>query len=248
MGLRENAKLERRQQIVRAARKLMRDTGDSGFSMRTLAREAGVSIATPYNLFGSKQTIMYAVLDADLESYQSRLAALQVNEMQRLFSAISLATSLYAEEPGFYRAVLFAVYKNGGKEYSTMFSGPRHLFLKKLVKSAQIAGYLRSGTDADALARTIGYVFFSGIMEWVGGLINLTELELRVQYGVGLLLLGAASSEHHMAVMQQVDGLQTQLQQICLQSKKRIRVRFADEWEAVHDDDYSEKINVSLGG
>jgi AcrR family transcriptional regulator len=66
MSNREEAKHKRRRQIVRDARALMQKTGDTGFSMRALAEQAGVSIATPYNLFGSKQTIMFAVLDDDL--------------------------------------------------------------------------------------------------------------------------------------------------------------------------------------
>ena len=35
--------------IVRAARTLMQETGQAGFSMRGLADKAGLSIATPYN-------------------------------------------------------------------------------------------------------------------------------------------------------------------------------------------------------
>ncbi len=79
----------------------MQQTGDTGFSMRALADEAGVSIATPYNLFGSKQTIMFAVLDADLEYYQKRLAKVRVDELDVFFKAVSLATSLYSTEPAF---------------------------------------------------------------------------------------------------------------------------------------------------
>ena len=85
MSNREEAKHSRRRKIVRAARVLMQQTGDAGFSMRALAEQAGVSIATPYNLFGSKQAIMFAVLDADLEYYQKRLAKVRVDELDVFF-------------------------------------------------------------------------------------------------------------------------------------------------------------------
>ena len=57
---RELGKSKRRREILAAARDLMRQSDDLGFSMRTLADRAGVSIATPYNLFGSKQAWLSA--------------------------------------------------------------------------------------------------------------------------------------------------------------------------------------------
>ena len=60
-GRREAGKTERRQRIIRAARQLIRQTGNAGLSMRALAVRAGVSLATPYNLFGSKRAIVLAV-------------------------------------------------------------------------------------------------------------------------------------------------------------------------------------------
>ena len=142
MSNREEAKHSRRRKIVRAARVLMQQTGDTGFSMRALAEQAGVSIATPYNLFGSKQAIMFAVLDADLEYYQKRLAKVRVDELDVFFKAVSLATTLYSTEPSFYRAVLFAVYNDGGREFKSMFGGPRHIMWKGFVQDAVKAGFL----------------------------------------------------------------------------------------------------------
>jgi len=51
--LREIQKIERKQRILSAARRLIRTEGYTRMSMRELAREAQVSLVTPYNLFGS---------------------------------------------------------------------------------------------------------------------------------------------------------------------------------------------------
>ena len=58
MSRREEAKAERRHRIVTAARDLIRETGDTGLSMRAIAARANVSLSTPYNLFGSKGAIL----------------------------------------------------------------------------------------------------------------------------------------------------------------------------------------------
>ncbi|WP_418654973.1 TetR/AcrR family transcriptional regulator, partial [Acinetobacter baumannii] len=54
MALSPEAREARRRNIVDAAHELVRETGGAGFSMLDLARRAGVSPATPYNLLGSK--------------------------------------------------------------------------------------------------------------------------------------------------------------------------------------------------
>jgi len=208
MSNREESKHLRRRKIVRAARALMQQTGDAGFSMRALAEQAGVSIATPYNLFGSKQAVMFAVLDADLEYYQKRLAKVRVDELDVFFKAVSLATTLYSTEPSFYRAVLFAVYNDGGREFRSMFGGPRHAMWKGFVQDAVKAGFLSEDVEPDAFAINLGRTFFSAILEWVSGELSLPELEAWAQYGFALSLSAMstpASAErlHSKAVAQQ---------------------------------------------
>lgn len=195
MPSREESKELRRQTIVQAARSLMQQTGEAGFSMRSLAREAEVSIATPYNLFGSKQAVMFAVLDSDLEQYQRQLERLHADELDVFFRAVSLAAKLYSREPGFYRAVLFAAYNDGGTEFRAMFSGPRHAMWRRLVTQAQAAGLIDGHMEPNTLAITLGHILFACIMEWVNGLLSLEEMEARGHYGFAVALAGVATPQ-----------------------------------------------------
>ena len=190
MPSREEAKAQRRRQIVRAARALMKETGQTGFSMRSLAERAGVSIATPYNLFGSKQAVMYAVLDADLAAYQQRLERLQSNELEVFFRAVTVACKLYDKEPCFYRAVLFSVYHDGGTEFRSMFGGPRHTMWKNMVTNAVQAGVLVNEVEPNTFAINIAHAFSACIMEWVNGGLSLKEMEARSHYGLAVALRG----------------------------------------------------------
>ena len=225
MSNREEAKHKRRRQIVRAARALMQQTGDTGFSMRALAEQAGVSIATPYNLFGSKQTIMFAVLDDDLEHYQKRLAKVRGDELDTFFKAVSVTTALFATEPSFYGAVLLAVYNDGGREFRSMFGGPRHAMWRGFVVDAIDAGYLVDEVEPDAFAINLGRSFFAAILEWANGQISLQELDAWAQYGFALSL-GAMSTPRSAArLREKAIGQQKRLQKLWKQRLAHAKVR-----------------------
>lgn len=211
MPTREEAKAQRREAIVNAAMRLMYARGDSGFSMRALADAAGVSIATPYNLFGSKQAIMLAVLDAGMALYEQRLDKLEADEIEIFFEAVSLATELYAEAPKFHQAVLFSAYGDGGRDYRAVFGDPRYLFWKGRVEQARSAGFLDAEVDPNALALALSQQFFICILEWAYGEIELGELEQRVHYSFALLLNGAATSRGSARLKPRIKPLQQQL-------------------------------------
>src|SRR5947209_19459743 len=71
MTLFDEHKAERRERILRAARKLVAARGYDGLTMRELADAARVSVPTLYNLFGSKD----AILVAELQTIAARVAA-----------------------------------------------------------------------------------------------------------------------------------------------------------------------------
>jgi AcrR family transcriptional regulator len=221
MAKREEGKDQRRRQIEAAARSLMRKTGRTGFSMRALAQEAGVSIATPYNLFGSKQAIMFAVLDSDLAEYQERLARSRADSIDVFFRAVSLATSLYSTDPAFYKAVLFAVYNEGGREYRSMFGGPRHVMWRRFVEDAIRDGHLVAEVDADVFAVNLARTFFSSILAWVAGDLTLPELEAGAQYGFALALLGVATPASAPRLRAKV--METQERQRSLWKKRAVK-------------------------
>jgi AcrR family transcriptional regulator len=188
MSARANGKTRRRVSILRAARELMRETGDLSFSMRTLAEQAGVSIATPYNLFGSKQAILLAVLDADLAAFQQVLADLEADEIEVLFEALRLMSSFLADEPTFYRNVFRAVARDG-PEFRFLVSGPRYLAWKRLLRQATDAGLLMDGVDPDAFAVVSSQLVAATLLEWAQGGLTLAEMDARNEYGLALMLL-----------------------------------------------------------
>lgn len=87
--VREAQKEMRRQRTLDAAEALIRKTGTIEFSMQTLASKAKLSLATPYNLFGSKSAILYALLDGFLDEIakESERAFAHRHPFQRVLKA-----------------------------------------------------------------------------------------------------------------------------------------------------------------
>ena len=200
MGSREESKSRRRDDIVRAARSLLRQPGVAALNMRTLATEAGVSIATPYNLFGSKQAILVAVLDEDFAEYQASLAGLESTGVDALFEAVALMRRQFDEAPDFYRNLFSTVRMEVGPELRFVLSGPRYTLWKNLLRTATEQGLLEADVDPDAFAITLSQLLLSNVQEWAAGYLALDEMDARIRYGVALVLSAVATGQSEAAL------------------------------------------------
>lgn len=194
MSRREAAKTERRRRIIAAARDLIRETGDTGLSMRAIAARAGVSLATPYNLFGSKRAIVLAILE-DVREFHERFSRLPKSDaIERLFSALAISIGYYAEDPGFYHTLWTAVLDTSGKELRTAILNPQsQAFWAALIAEADQDGAFADGIDTSLLLRNLNLTFEAVMLNWVHGTTGAEELEPSISYGYALALRGAAS-------------------------------------------------------
>ena len=179
--------------------------------MRALSEQAGLSIRTPYNLFGSKQAIMQALLDEDIQQFVQTLPTDELNELELFFEAVTHGTMAFAEDVEYYRAVMAAVYQEGGKQYRTTFRGPRRVFWRSLVDNAVRAGYLSKEVEVEPFSVNLAAIFFSHILEWVAEEIELDQVEARTHYGFGLALLALARPSHRKMLHERVLRAQQRL-------------------------------------
>lgn len=214
-GRREQAKAERRLRIVRAARDLIRETGDTNLSMRMIAKRAEVSIATPYNLFGSKRAVVLAVLE-DERDFVNKLQGLKVsNSLDRIFEAHALATSYFTKDPDFYRPLCRALLI-AGEDDDTGLATPERLEQTRagwrlLLQDAQDEGMLRTDVSTEQLERTLSH-FANGIMlSWAMGTLETGSLLPTAGMGYALVLAGAATPAGHKRVEARIEGFQAML-------------------------------------
>lgn len=208
---RDTAKAERRSRIIKAARDLIRETGDAGLSMRSLAAKAGVSLATPYNLFGSKRAVLVAVLE-DIKGFGTRFAAAKsLDPLDRILRAAKLAVSYYEADPVFYRVLWTSILAaSASEERSAIFNQKRDSFWMKLLDDAVDEGLLLPEIDTAVLLRNLDYTFRSVMLHWVIAEIEIEDIQPAVGYGYALALRGAATAKGQQLMLKRMKAFQAQ--------------------------------------
>ena len=195
VGRREAGKAERRRRIIHAARDLIRETGNAGLSMRALAVRAGVSLATPYNLFGSKRAIVLAVLD-DWREFLDRFAHLRSTDpLERLFTAVDMAIEFYVTDPPFYKTLWAAMFDASDDVRRQIFNSRRDEFWRGLILDAASAGVIAPGVDVELVFRALDRSFGAAMLDWVVGEIESERLAPTIGHSYALILKGAASAD-----------------------------------------------------
>lgn len=100
MTLREKQMAARRKRLLDSAERIIREAGSTDFSMRSLAATAETAPATPYNLFGSKEGLLYALLARSLDDLTVHgLAFTSADPVDRVLEAADNAVSFFLDDP-----------------------------------------------------------------------------------------------------------------------------------------------------
>lgn len=211
MGRRESNRDEKRQLIIDSARQLMRTRASADFSMRTLAEVAGVSSATPYSLFGSKQALIAAVMDTDFDDFVSALSATPRQGFSVFFRLVDVTADLFAEHPGYYRTGTLAIDATTDLTLTAHFGLPRQALLRDLIQGAIQRGEISHQVNADSLALNLGHQFYGWIQAWAKGRLDLPEMAARAKYSLGLGLAAVVTEPNRANLLSSVMLLQQQL-------------------------------------
>lgn len=175
LGRAERNKLERRQRMVDAARRLFREQGFDATTMSDIARAADVGKGTLFLHAASKDGLLVMVFEQDIgELIQAALHDLVpgaggalLDDLLLLFGRLhdgidadrSLC-ALFVKEMAFVR---------GDKSGIEATMQPLRDGLAVLVRAAVRRGELAADTDATLLAHNLFALFFFHLLTWLGG-------------------------------------------------------------------------------
>ena len=192
MSLREKQMAARRSRILDAAGSLIRDTGGTEFTMVNVADKAEVSHATPYNLFGSKNGLLYALLNRSLdEVLRGAVGFSSASPLEHPLEAGDIAAELFARDPVFYRPLFLVLLGVRDEVHRPRFMERSLDYWRRSLEGMVRAGVL-DGEDRDDVARAL-LVHFAGVLElWIHGDLDEAGYRAQVTFGTALHLLGFA--------------------------------------------------------
>jgi AcrR family transcriptional regulator len=190
MSLLDEHKAERRQRIQAAARKLVVTKGYDGLTMRDLAAAARVSVPTLYNLFGSKDAILVAELEAEAGKIAARMVPGQ-SFFERGMAAFEGGIALIEDAPELHRAVMRMAMTS--PETGPMRRRAEEAFIAIMVgnlTAAQQAGQLAAWAEPAIVARHLWMQHMSGFLAWGLGEIDLPTFRAAALSGICHILAG----------------------------------------------------------
>ena len=222
MSLREEGKQERRERILAAAEELIREGDGAAFSMRALAKRAGVAFVTPFNLFESKAGVLLGLVEKRIEAQVRRLTVREetAGPIDRLFEQAVAGSRAYAADPALYGPVIRAIATADGFDHEKLMSRSVALWLLALRDAAE-AGLVRTDQDLKRLARSLHLGFRLTLWQWALGGLSADDLEIHCQHAVSVCLLAALTEEGRALVLERVGDLEVPTEN---QRRRRKRV------------------------
>jgi len=204
MSLWERNKERRRKQILEAAAELLAREGPEGMSMRKLAREAEVSVATLYNICGTREEIIWAVV---VERFGRLYEVLQEvpesRPIERMHAVITATARHFESDARLSRAVMLAAIEQGPGGPGTPVLFVAAVFSEE-IRRAIAAGTLRDDLDPEVLSGHLTRAYLHGMLSWSRGFMSSDSFEATVLYSLYESLLGIASEALRPEILQQL--------------------------------------------
>lgn len=191
---------KRRKRILDSARRLLTSVGYEGFNTRDLAKAAGVTTPTLYNLIGTKNQILVAL---SLESTNDLARALDGIEhataLDFLESIVAEAANLATVSEPYFQAVWMALDKLSDPEKQ---NEAEHLVSQRCAavaeqgcRMAQEQDLLKGDIPAQILSSQLFSVFVRPWRDWTYGRCSVAEFERRALQGFYICLCADATTD-----------------------------------------------------
>lgn len=205
--LRKLPKDQRKDLILDSVEALILSTSSTDFTMHQLAKHVGISPTTFYNLFGSKGTVLYSLLNRCLDAIISGREA-DVSEKDPVLYAIhtmTFAAELFVERPGLYRPLY--KFQLGERD---MGARPVYLdraldFWRRSLAGLVERGYLSDHPSDGSFSRDdVALALLthsSGVIDlWVQEDLDDAEFVARMTHDAALIVYGIVSDEDRRTI------------------------------------------------
>lgn len=218
MGRREANVAARRQRILESARTLLKESGPEGLSMRKLARDAGLSVTTLYNLLGSREEILQALIrdsDQRLEAATPDAGGSR-SPLRRAQTAMESVLQYMIDNGDLLRPLIVAhfgtgyVARLGQADQGEHFRSAKEV-IRSAVAEARARGQLRTTVGEDFLETQLHTGWGLALDQWAFGHIDDEVFRLKSLSGFCVVLLAFAEPEVRPGIERELRRLERKL-------------------------------------
>lgn len=185
----------RRSALLNAAEVLIRESGSTDFSMAALAARAGFSSqTTPYNLFGTKAGVLYALLNrsADRIFELHRGHAKRANVWQSPLAAADALAEAIVRDPDYYRPLYGFLFGVIDPDHRPTFIHRTTRFWAEALGGIEEEALFVKGLTLPHLVDQFVIQAIGTVERWVQHELDGPQLSAQLRHGTCLLLLAVA--------------------------------------------------------
>jgi len=193
-GKRDQNKAKRRDAILDALISELNKKNSADVTNEDIAALAGVSPATVYNLVGTREDLMMAAINRDLDALDRSLAEhAELDPLETAVLTVELAVESMTANSAAFRQIIPIARRVAGP--GTLNRDPSS-FLVQAMRRAQAAGLIRSEIDASGLGRQIYLSYAGAVSLWSAGRIDDDGFRTASLHGLYTALAAAATEQY----------------------------------------------------
>ncbi len=194
---------ERSRRIVATAIDLAEKGGFEAVRLRDVAADAEVALGTLYRRFRSKEELLVAALEFEVENLEKRFSARPptgTDEIERVMGFFDLVVRGLLRRQNLARALLKAV-SSGDPELTQKMAAYHARIERMLVMALRDEvmldaegnlAVLASGSREGQTAETLNQVWYALLMGWAGGVHGQSSMLEKMRSSAELILRGSA--------------------------------------------------------
>jgi AcrR family transcriptional regulator len=200
----------RRHRVLRAARALVAEQGLEALTMRQLAVEADMSVATLYNLIGGRDEILRALGEYFLEELDEAFVQLRARTpLERARELLTTVIDTVTRE--LPKPVLLLVLSDAQLYTNLVPSWQPDQALADELGAMVTAGVLTNELSISKIAREVWRMLMAHLRLWAAGSMDEHQLRAAVLYNLDLYLLAMAAPASRKRLLGHARSLQRHL-------------------------------------
>ncbi|MFT5444829.1 MAG: AcrR family transcriptional regulator [Myxococcota bacterium] len=180
------AQAERKRAVLSSARKLAKQSGGTEVSLSAIAKDAGVSRATIYHYFGSKELLLIELTVLEVEELHAvfeRRSRVVGTPDERLAAVLIQIVDWALLKPTLFRTLAEAWTSD---DFGQLAS--QHVFGETIIKFVDMALTQEDGCNREEIARVVGHVLYSCLLRMKAEVISRDEAAADLRLTAHLLV------------------------------------------------------------